>query len=74
MSIYDAVAPPLYDAFSLQPNLAPFDLIAPKIDVTAKNKVNAYGAAESMRMDFTRADAADETKLNDILSHVTKRP
>ena len=69
MSIYDAVAPPLYDAFALEPDLRPFDALAPTTDVNAKNERTAYGAAASERMDFSRADAADPRVLNDILMH-----
>jgi DNA-binding beta-propeller fold protein YncE len=72
MTIYDAVAPPMYDAFAMQPDLRPYDVIAPQIDVTAKNVRTAYGAAASERMDFHDADAADPRALNDILAHVAQ--
>ena len=74
MSIYDAVAPPLYDAFALQPSLAPFNAIPLRIDDTVKNKQTAYGASESARMDFTRADDVNESELNDILAHAAGKP
>ncbi len=74
MSIYDAVAPPLYDAFAVQPSLAPFDVIPTRIDDTAKNKQTAYGAARSARMDFSRADDVDDAALNDILAHAAGKP
>ena len=70
MTIYDALAPPMYDAFALQPDMRPYEVIAPQIDDTAKNAPHAYGAAASMRMDFRDADAADPRVLNDILAHV----
>ena len=70
MTIYDALAPPMYDAFALQPDLRPYDVIAPQIDDTVKNTRTAYGAAQSERMDFRDADAADPRALNDILAHV----
>ncbi|MDE2483201.1 MAG: hypothetical protein KGN02_13570 [bacterium] len=69
MSIYDAVAPPMYDAFALEPRLKPYDVIAPKIDVHATNAKTAYGAALSAKMDFRHADDADSAELNDILAH-----
>ncbi len=74
MSMYDAVAPPLYDAFTLAPSLAPFNAIRPRIDVNAKNERTAYGAAESARMDFSRADNVDDAQLNDILRHAAGKP
>ncbi len=70
MTIYDTLAPPMYDAFTLQPDLHPYDVIAPRIDDTVKNTPHAYGAAASMRMNFRDADAADPRVLNDILAHV----
>jgi len=70
MTIYDTLAPPLYDAFALHSDLRPYDVIAPKIDDTVKNTPHAYGAAASMGMDFRDADAADPRVLNDILAHV----
>ncbi len=74
MSIYDAVAPPLYDAFALQPSVAPFNVIPARIDVNAKNERTAYGAAQSSRMDFARADDVDDAELNDILRHAAGKP
>ena len=73
MSIYDAVAPPLYDAFASNPDLRPFDAIAPRVDATATNSRTAYGAGASALMDFSRADAADPSALNDILAHAAQR-
>lgn len=70
MTIYDALAPPMYDAFSLQPDMRPYDVIAPQIDDAVKNSPHAYGAALSKRMNFHEADAADPRVLNDILAHV----
>lgn len=72
MSIYDAVAPPLYDAFGTVADDAPFSAIAPRVDVNAKNLRTAYGAKASSRMDFSRADAADPAALNDILAHAAR--
>ena len=72
MSIYDAVAPPLYDAFGMVAQVDPFSVIEPRIDVNAKNLRTAYGAGASSRMDFSRADAADPAALNDILAHAAR--
>jgi hypothetical protein len=70
MTIYDTLAPPMYDAFALQPDLRPYDAIEPTMDDTTENTPHAYGAAASMRMNFRDADAADPRVLNDILAHV----
>ncbi len=70
MTIFDTVAPPLYDAFALRPDLRPYTLLAERIDVNARNLKTAYGAARSARMDFSREDAVDPAVMNDILAHV----
>ncbi len=69
MSIYDAVAPPLYDAFALAADTRPFDAIAPQINVNERNAKTAYGAAISNRMNLRTADAVDFATGNDILAH-----
>ncbi len=70
MTIYDTLAPPMYDAFMLQPDMRPYDVITPQIDDTLKNSPHAYGAELSKHMDFRHADAVDPRVLNDILAHV----
>lgn len=69
MSIYDTVAPPLYDAFGSTARSQPFTAVRPNADLGAINAKTAYGAQESARMDFTHADAVDDGRLNDILAH-----
>ncbi|HEX3462812.1 MAG TPA: bifunctional YncE family protein/alkaline phosphatase family protein [Candidatus Elarobacter sp.] len=72
MSPYDAGAMPLTAAFTATPNLAPFDALPAQVDVKAKNATTAYRAADSARLDFAHADAADEATVNDILWHDAK--
>jgi YVTN family beta-propeller protein len=67
MSQYDAAAMPMYAAFGTEPKMTPFDVIAPKIDVNAKNTRSSYGAEESSRMDFSDVDRAPMHRLNAIL-------
>jgi YVTN family beta-propeller protein len=67
MTPYDAGARPLTDAFASTPNLAPFDALPAQTDLDATNAKTAYRAAESNRLDFADADAADSATLNDIL-------
>ncbi|MBV8490292.1 MAG: hypothetical protein JO199_07165 [Candidatus Eremiobacteraeota bacterium] len=69
LSNYDATALPLYAAFSGKPNLAPFDAMSPRIDVTAKNRKTAYGEERSAKADFSRPDAVPPSVLTDILAH-----
>ena len=72
MSAYDAGAAPLTAAFTVTPNAAPFDALPAQVDVKAKNASTAYRAADSARLDFSRADAADPATVNDILWHSAK--
>jgi DNA-binding beta-propeller fold protein YncE len=72
MSAYDAGAAPLTAAFTATPNAARFDALPAQVDVKAKNASTAYRAADSARLDFSRADAADPATVNDILWHDAK--
>jgi hypothetical protein len=69
LSTYDATASPLYAAFGTVPNLAPFDVIAPKVDLTSRNSKVAYREALSERLDFSRPDAVAPGILRDMLQH-----
>ncbi len=69
MSIYDAVAPPMYDAFKPGAQLRPFQVMPPTIDVNERNVQTAYGASLSNHMDTRDADAVDPRIGNDILEH-----
>ncbi|HEY1975268.1 MAG TPA: alkaline phosphatase family protein [Candidatus Baltobacteraceae bacterium] len=69
LSTYDAMAMPLYAAFTATPNLAPYAAIAPEINVHAVNGKLAYGAALSAKLDFSRPDATRPGILNDIIAH-----
>ncbi len=74
LSIYDATARPLYDAFATHAvNAAQFDAVPARTPLTATNKKTAYGAALSARLDFTHPDAVDPNVLNDILAHARQR-
>ena len=74
LSVYDATARPLYDAFATQAaNTAPFTALAPSIHLNETNKKTAYGAAISARLDFSHPDAVDPRVLNDIIAHAIRR-
>ena len=74
MNVYDAVAPPLYDAFASTPvNISPFAFIPPTIDLNARNTNQSYHAALSEHLDFTHEDAVDPKILNDILAHTADK-
>jgi YVTN family beta-propeller protein len=67
MSQYDAAAMPMYASFGTAPEVTPFTVIQPQIDVNAKNTKDSYGAAASSRMDFSDVDRAPMHALNEII-------
>jgi YVTN family beta-propeller protein len=67
MSQFDAAATPLYAAMGAEPNLAPYTVLPPQVDLMAKNTAVAWGAAASGRMDFADADRAPMRLLNEII-------
>jgi DNA-binding beta-propeller fold protein YncE len=71
LSTYDAMAVPLYAAFTTRADLRPFDAIAPQIDVNARNSKVAYGAQLSARLDFSRPDATPPGVLREIVARNT---
>jgi len=74
MSQYDASATPLYNAFTATPTLAPVAVVQPRIRIDEKNPPAAYGAAASLRMDFSEPDRAPEQELNEILWRSIRGP
>ncbi len=69
LSTYDAMAVPLYAAFGTTPNLRPYVVIPPRVDLTTRNLKTAYGSAISSTLDFSRPDAAPPGLMRDILAH-----
>jgi YVTN family beta-propeller protein len=67
MSQYDAAAMPMYAAFGATPVVSPFTAIKPSVDMDARNKPDAYGAAESARMNLAEVDRAPMRRLNEIV-------
>ena len=67
LSQYDAAATPFYAAFGETANLTPFKGLPAQWDVGEKNSPQAYGAAESARMNFAEADEAPMRRLNEII-------
>ncbi len=74
MSQYDAAATPLYNAFVGTPNLAPYTRIVPRVPLEEKNLASAFGALESLAMNFDEEDRTPEVLLNEILWRSMKGP
>jgi hypothetical protein len=67
MSQFDALAMPMFASFQKEPDARPYTAIVPKVDREAKIAANAYGVKETLAMDFTKEDAADDLLLNEII-------
>jgi YVTN family beta-propeller protein len=67
MSQYDAAATPMYAAFGTDPDMTPFNKLAPQVDLDAKNNMRAYGAQASKKMDFDDVDRNPPFRLNEII-------
>jgi DNA-binding beta-propeller fold protein YncE len=67
MSQYDAAAYPMVECFTGRANPAPYTELRPAYPLDEVNGKTAYGASESMAMDFTREDATPEIRLNEII-------
>ena len=74
LSQYDAAAEPMLDCFTAHADLKPYEKVAAKIDVDAKNTARSPGAKISETMDFSEYDRADPDKLNRILWAEAKGP
>ncbi|MBV8636981.1 MAG: hypothetical protein JO322_02790 [Candidatus Eremiobacteraeota bacterium] len=69
LSTYDAMASPMYAAFSSTPDLRPYTVHPPAVDTSKRNLQTAYGAMQSASLDFSRPDAVEAAVLNGILAH-----
>lgn len=72
MTHFDAGARPMFGSFSQQADASVFTAIPPKISLTERNPVNAPGAKQSARMNFSDADLADDDELNEVLWRAIK--
>jgi DNA-binding beta-propeller fold protein YncE len=67
MSQFDAAARPMYNSFAAEPDLTPYTHLPAQVDLQQRNESTAWGAADSLRMDFTKEDAADDLLLNEVV-------
>ena len=67
LTMHDAGARPMANAFQTTADLKPYAVEKPRIAIDARNPENAPKAAESRRMNFSEADAIDDDELNEIL-------
>lgn len=74
MSQYDAAATPMYTAFSDAPDATPYTHVEPLIDIHETNTATAWGADESLEMDFSTYDRCPMFALNEIIWKSVKGP
>jgi YVTN family beta-propeller protein len=67
MSQFDAAAMPMFASFQEKPDLTPYTVRPVTVDLEATNAKTAWGGKASQRMDFTKEDAADDLKLNEVI-------
>ena len=60
MSQFDAAARPMYHSFQAKADPRPYEHAPAQVDLDAKNPKDAWGAEESVRLDLSREDAADD--------------
>ena len=74
MSQFDAAALPMLACFQPRPDLAPYACSPANVPLDDVNAGTAWGAAESVAMDFSREDAADDLLLNEIVWRSVRGP
>jgi hypothetical protein len=66
LSQFDHYGRPLRNLFASQPDLAPYDVIKPAVDLDEKNPPDELAKLSAL-LDFSREDAADDDVLNRII-------
>jgi hypothetical protein len=74
MSQFDAAATPMYASFQSKPDTKSYNALPAKVDVLETNSKVAWGASESRKMNFSREDATDDLKLNEIIWRSVRGP
>jgi YVTN family beta-propeller protein len=72
LSQYDAAARPMFASFTDKPELRPYQHQPAQIALDTLNTKKAYGAARSVKMDFSEYDRVDDFELNEILWRAVK--
>ncbi len=67
MSQFDAAAMPMYNAFTDQPDFAPYSKLAAEWNLNERNTPQSPGAAASLQMDFSEYDLIPMRALNEII-------
>ena len=72
LSQFDYYGRPLRDIWSDSPDLRPWSVMTPKVDLNAKNPTGTTGARESEKLDLEIEDVAAEDPFNRIIWQAVK--
>ena len=67
MTQFDAAATPMYGSFQAEPDVKAYDHRGANVDIAQLNPPGAWGADESVAIDLSKEDAADDLLLNEIV-------
>jgi hypothetical protein len=67
MSQFDAAALPMIRSFAKAPVLAAYECRPANVPLDERNVAGGWGAKQSLAMDFSKEDAADDLLLNEII-------
>ena len=65
MSQFDAAARPMFSCFQENPDVRPYQALAPGVSLESRNTRQAWGSR--LKLDFSREDAADDLLLNEVV-------
>ncbi len=72
MTQHDTNATPLDASFVATPSFTPFEALAARVDLRARNPMTGAGARASAKLDFSAYDRVDPAVLNAMLWHDRK--
>jgi hypothetical protein len=69
---FDAAARPMSAAFTTEPDATPYRYRPVNVDLNEKNRMNAWGAEVSQRLNLEVEDQADDLVFNEIIWKAVK--
>ena len=67
MSQYDAAATPLWRSFTATPNLSPYTVLPPRVDITEKNLVWNELSRRSAGFDLSKEDRVPDMEFSEVI-------
>jgi YVTN family beta-propeller protein len=74
MSQFDAAARPMSAAFAGAPDLSPYTVRPPGVDLNEQNLSTAVASDASLKLDLAKEDRADDLVFNEIIWKAVKGP